>query len=73
MPEDNGWSLADAWFITAAYVADKGDGCDLSAIVEAGDYLNRSIFNLDEVEHAQGGLSAAGLLQSTKRPLPDHL
>lgn len=65
VPEDTGWSLADAWFITAAYVADKSGGCDLSAIVEAGDYLNHSIFNRDEVEHAQGRLSAAGLLEAT--------
>jgi hypothetical protein len=56
------WSSSDAWFMVAVALAQARGLNDLSSVIETGDYVNHSVFNVDEIERAVARLRSAGLL-----------
>ncbi len=44
------WNWSDAWLLMSIHSDDK-KGTDLRGIISTGDYINHSIFNLDELKN----------------------
>ena len=44
------WNWSDAWLLMSIISTDKS-GTDLRGIISSGDYINHSIFNLDELKN----------------------
>ena len=44
------WNWSDAWLLMSIQSVDK-KGTDLRGIISTGDYINHSIFNLDELKN----------------------
>jgi hypothetical protein len=55
------WLDADAWFFECVGAL-MPQGGDLQRVIRLGDYINKAVFNHDEIEGAVRRLSGSGLL-----------
>ncbi len=44
------WNWSDAWLLMSIRLVDKSEA-DLKGIISVGDYINHSIFTLDEIKN----------------------
>lgn len=67
-PQEDGWVASDAWVLSAVRVTGTQEQpASLMDLVAAGDFLNRVILSIPEIEHAVGRLAAAMLITVDER------
>lgn len=56
------FNSSDAWLLQTIFHCDKGNGAGLVDLIAFGDYINRSIFTIDEINSGMRRLMAAELV-----------
>lgn len=53
----------EAWLLQSIFHSDKGEGVSLTNLIATGDYINRAIFTLAEINSGIKNLQALGLAE----------